>query len=190
MQQLGGLLRVTDRGGRAMRARRPVSRNQYERTADRIAAPAGSVELQPDPGCVAVSVTREHADDLRGCSGGIDTGEGAWHASRELLRSPRAFNGEHRHPAAEGHEVRAMHPAVAGSRPEFNSGVGSSWSISDAGIAERLNPPAPSVICWAVDVGRDRSTIHPRPHTADAGEPSAKPSGADRKNRGGEVPQW
>lgn len=145
MQQLGRLLKVADRGAdRAMRARRPVSpETRAMRQRARL---------------IGLQQRRDRLVQLIGMRGGVpdgertntllifgvlerylvDTGEGAWRTRPELLRSLHAFNGQHCHPPLEDTEVHAMHTQLLQRRPEFNNGVGSSWSITDRTIAERL----------------------------------------------------
>ena len=145
MQQLGRLLKVADRGAaRAMRARRPVSpetramrqrarliglQQRRDRLVQLIGMRGGVPEGERANTLMIFGVLERYL---------VDTGEGAWRTRPELLRSLRAFNGEHCHPRLKDTEVRAMHTQLLRSRPEFNSGVGSSWSISDTTIAERL----------------------------------------------------
>jgi len=145
MQQLGGLLKVADRGAaRATRARRPVSpetramkqrarliglRQRRDRLLQLIGMRGGVPEGERANTLLIFGVLERYL---------VDTGEGAWRNRPELLRSLRAFNAEHCHPPLKDAELRAMHAQLLRSRPEFNSGVGSSWSITDRAIAERL----------------------------------------------------
>ena len=145
MQQLGGLLKVADRGAaRAMRARRAV--------------PPEIRAMKQRARLIGLQQRRDRLVRLIGMRGGVaegertntlmifgvlerylvDTGEGAWRNRPELLRSLRAFNSEHCHPPLKDAEIRGIHSQLLRSRPEFNTGVGSSWSITDATIAERL----------------------------------------------------
>jgi hypothetical protein len=146
MQQLGRLLKVADRGAdRAMRANRPVSpetrakrqrarliglRQRRDRLVQLIGLRGGVPKGERTSTLLIFGVLERYL---------VDTGEGAWRSTRpELLQSLHAFNGQHCHPPLEDTEVRAMHTQLLQRRPEFNNGVGSSWSITDRTIAERL----------------------------------------------------